>query len=64
MLAMLTPPWRSPILRNTVRSRWKRVQSPHTLVIASRYCQKTREKRRAARNVSEVIAELGSIARA
>ena len=38
MFAMLAPPWRSPILRNTVRSRWKRAQSPHTLVIASRYC--------------------------
>ena len=37
MLAMLAPPWRSPTLRNTVRSRWKRAQSPHTLVIASRY---------------------------
>ena len=37
MLAMLTPPWRSPILRSTVRSRWKRAQSPHTLVITSRY---------------------------
>lgn len=37
MLAMLTPPWRSPTLRNMVRSRWKRPQSPHTLVIASRY---------------------------
>ncbi len=36
-LAMLAPPWRSPILRSTARSRWKRVQSPHTLVIASRY---------------------------
>jgi hypothetical protein len=38
ILAMLTPPWRSPILRNTESSRWKRVQSPHTRVIASRYC--------------------------
>ena len=41
MFAMLAPPWRSPIRRNTVRSRWKRAQSPHTLVIASRYCTYT-----------------------
>ena len=35
---MLAPPWRSPIVRNTVSNRWKRAQSPHTRVIASRYC--------------------------
>lgn len=68
MLAMPTPPWRSPILRNTVSSRWKRVQSPHTRVIASRYChffqKKDTRREKAVRNVSGLIAELGSIARA
>lgn len=37
-LAMLAPPWRSPMARSTARSAWNSGQSPHAFTIMSRYC--------------------------
>lgn len=36
--AMVAPPCRSPIFRNTARSCWNKAQSPHARVMASKYC--------------------------